>query len=487
MRLGSPPGRYADSNALIVMIGGERQRGSQLIHQRNVIAKADKVRRVDAVFLRCTGLSDPQASKAFSIAVFQLSSNEACICAVSEVTRAANFGGTGHFCYSFDDLNQVMTSTAAPNQSATLNARRASGSSQRYRFVRELSDDLRQIWLSFIRTSNHLDHPFLHPAFFETVSAIRDDTCIIVIENDAGQIVGLLPLQVNQRRVATPIGGRLSDLQAMIGPPEIQIDWPTLFDSLNLAKFRFHALREDSASTNLPHGAIFDRTWSPTINLSTGFERYFASIGQSHATIKRHAQKSRKMAKELGPIRFEFDCRDPSVFTAVIESKRNKYRQTHTFDLFRVAWARDLVERIFATHDREFGGCLSVVWAGDRLIAGHMGIRSGSILHYWFPVFDSRFARYSPGIELLIAMIRSSPQHGIDTIDLGYGDQAFKSHFATSGYFTTCGSVANGRRSMAVDRQAYRLKSWVKSLPFHNTTKLLIRSLYPSFGRGMYR
>jgi CelD/BcsL family acetyltransferase involved in cellulose biosynthesis len=68
----------------------------------------------------------------------------------------------------------------------------------------------------------------------------------------------------------------------------------------------------------------------------------------------------------------------------------------------------------------------STLHAGDRLVAAHMGMRSGNTLHYWFPAYDPEFAKYSPGIILLLRLARSVEGSGVRKIDLGKGEAHYK-------------------------------------------------------------
>ena len=88
-----------------------------------------------------------------------------------------------------------------------------------------------------------------------------------------------------------------------------------------------------------------------------------------------------------------------------------------------------------------FEGRLSTLWFGERLAAAHFGIRSGAVLHYWFPAYDETFAALSPGLLLLMEMARRSPEGGIATIDLGAGDYRFKSDLANAAWTMATAAV----------------------------------------------
>ena len=78
-----------------------------------------------------------------------------------------------------------------------------------------------------------------------------------------------------------------------------------------------------------------------------------------------------------------------------------------------------------------FAGTCSVLRAGDEIVAVHAGMRSRSVLHWWFPTYDPRYAAYSPGILLLLRIAAAAAALGIGKIDLGKGDARYKRSLMT--------------------------------------------------------
>src|SRR5678816_1993574 len=92
----------------------------------------------------------------------------------------------------------------------------------------------------------------------------------------------------------------------------------------------------------------------------------------------------------------------------------------------RDRWGRELVERIHSAHEAGFAGMLSLLYADDRLVAGHLGMRSRTVWHYWFPAYDAALAKYSPGLILLLKMAENAQSLGLRAIDLGKGLSQYK-------------------------------------------------------------
>jgi CelD/BcsL family acetyltransferase involved in cellulose biosynthesis len=106
--------------------------------------------------------------------------------------------------------------------------------------------------------------------------------------------------------------------------------------------------------------------------------------------------------------------------------KFDRYRRQGCPDVFGIPWARELVERIHATRTPRFGGLLSTLHVGDDLAAAWMGIRSHSVWHCWFTAYNPTFARYSPGVILLLKMAQEAAALGLRSIDLGDDQLLYK-------------------------------------------------------------
>jgi CelD/BcsL family acetyltransferase involved in cellulose biosynthesis len=72
---------------------------------------------------------------------------------------------------------------------------------------------------------------------------------------------------------------------------------------------------------------------------------------------------------------------------------------------------------------------LARLYAGERELAAHLGLRCGDVLNYWFPVHDPALRHVSPGRLLLWRLIEE--RHGLRLIDRGEGDTPAKRDFAT--------------------------------------------------------
>jgi CelD/BcsL family acetyltransferase involved in cellulose biosynthesis len=145
------------------------------------------------------------------------------------------------------------------------------------------------------------------------------------------------------------------------------------------------------------------------------------------------------MEREIGPLHFVPHSSDPKLLAQVLAWKSEQYRRSGWPDLFATDWGRALVQGIHGLRSPSFAGVLSLLYAGQHLVAGHMGMSSRTIWHYWFPAYDTRFAKYSPGMILLLKMAQHAEELGFDTIDMGTGIGLYKKRLMNA-----CVPVAEG-------------------------------------------
>src|SRR5581483_6030982 len=90
-------------------------------------------------------------------------------------------------------------------------------------------------------------------------------------------------------------------------------------------------------------------------------------------------------------------------------------------------------------------GMLSALYAGPELVAAHFGLRSGPVLHWWFPVYNPDLSRLDPGWMLLRAVIEAAPELGLERLDLGRGRDEWKRRAATGEQVVGQGAVIHNR------------------------------------------
>ena len=256
----------------------------------------------------------------------------------------------------------------------------------------DLSDEHIAAWKRIQGANSCFASPCFRPEFTLSVAQLRDDVEVGIIE-DGGRY-GFFPFH-RRGTVGKPVGLRLSDFQAVIVDPAMDWDAIRLIHDCGLRSWRFDHLIASQVPLQ-PYQWVTQP--SPYVDLSEGFDAYLGrqrSAGSS--SILQILRKSRKIQREVGPLRFEFNSSCHDDFQKLLTWKSHQRTATRSFDILRFNWARRCLEAIRTADTEGFGGILSALYVGNDLIAAHLGMRSRGVLHSWFPAFNPAYARYSPG------------------------------------------------------------------------------------------
>ncbi len=255
--------------------------------------------------------------------------------------------------------------------------------------------------------------PFFCPEYIQAVASVRDDVYVGILREN-GRTVGFFPFQRGDAPVGQAVGVPMTDYHGIITEPGLQCNVRKVIRGCQLAIWDFKYIPRTQKIFEPFHRNELE---SPIIDLSGGYEAYLAVKYHPRSEI---ATLLRKLAREVGPLHFVEHVSDISLLHMLMQWKANQYRRTGAANLFDSTWPGKLLEKIFATQSKGFAGMLSVLYAGDYIVAMHFGIRSSRVWHWWFPVYDPQYAVYSPGLLLLLKMAESAESLGLDTIDLGH-------------------------------------------------------------------
>ena len=303
---------------------------------------------------------------------------------------------------------------------------------------RELSDDVARAWLLIQQGNPELASPFFHPEFTKIVASARNDVEVAIIESE-GKIAGLFPFHRGVGGIGRSVGEIISDYQGVISAQDFRFSPRELLRYSRLIIFDF-----DHLPTSQLNFAPFQSSieLSPQIDLSKGYEAYAQERRRAGSeVIKKIGNVTRRLERELGPLRFVADSGDRAALATVLGWKSDQYRKTANRNLFAPGWIREAVDRIFATRSDGYSGTLSLLYAGDELIAGHFGMRSRAVWHYWFPTYDPKVATHSPGLILLLKMAEHAASIEVSIIDLGKGESPYKKRFMNNSSLLASGSV----------------------------------------------
>jgi GT2 family glycosyltransferase/CelD/BcsL family acetyltransferase involved in cellulose biosynthesis len=327
-----------------------------------------------------------------------------------------------------ETFRRTLCRGARPTVASTL--RRIPRRLMKYNVIqaREVTADLTRRWAKIQTAAPSLASPYFRPEFTEAVAAVRDDVFVALLE-DSGRVVGFFPFHRRRGGMARPIGLGLSDYHGVIA--EAGADWTVeaLLRGCGLSRYEFDHLPLDQQPFAGCHRSV---EHSPTLDLSQGYEGFEAT--RDKAGRKQLREIDRKLAKidsDIGPVAFVCHSSSEDVRRTLMDWKSHQCRETGTIDYFALAWCRQLIQRIHQTRTPEFAGMLSCLYAGKTLAAAHFVMRSSRVWHSWFPVYNHQLEAYSPGLILLVQMIRSAAKEPVAYIDFGRGVSTYKKRFMT--------------------------------------------------------
>ena len=289
----------------------------------------------------------------------------------------------------------------------------------------DLEEEAWSIWRRIQSSEPTLASPYFCPQFTTAVASVRSDVRVAVLWEDE-EIVGFFPFQRNRLHMGRPVGGRLSDYHGVICRRNVQYGPEELLDACGLVSFDFdHLINSPQQLFSLRNMRTIE---SPIIDLSGGYDAYVQQARRRGSRqVLQLERKMRKFQREVGPLRFEPQVTETAVLHQLMAWKSAQYRRSRTADVFGRRWTVQLLERIHATDESGFSGMLSALYCGETMVASHFGMRFGAVLHWWFPTYDEHFREYSPGLLLLLKLMQEAEALGIRVIDLGRGDERYKS------------------------------------------------------------
>jgi CelD/BcsL family acetyltransferase involved in cellulose biosynthesis len=323
-----------------------------------------------------------------------------------------------------------------------------------------------------------LANPFLAPEFAIAVGRFRPSVQVAVLTQDQS-ITGFFPFERRRLGVGLPICGWLTPCQGLIHAPGVGWDPRELLRECRLSAWRFDNLITDQHPFKPYHAAT---TPSPVIDLSDGFDAYYAKLQVKSSRFCRElGRRTRKLAREAGEIRMVADSRDTHALSKLMAWKSEQYRQTSHVDRFEFPWLVGLLDALLTTCGDSVSGLLSVLYAGDQPIAAQFGLRTRGLVVGWFTAYDARFRKYSPGLINLKHMVEEMAAAGVRTIDMGAGRMNYyKETLKSYDSFVAKGVVTSRSMLGATHRARMASTLWATRAAhrrpgFHRTADQILR------------
>lgn len=330
----------------------------------------------------------------------------------------------------------------------------------------ELTTAEHEGWGRLLTTSTTSRWPFMSPTYAEAVNATVSPVDVVLCRDDQG-LAAVMALQrsaswLGRLGLREPVGRDMTDYFGLLARPGIRLEWQALLKASRISCLYFTHLDEGQAA----HGLVGD---SPAIGLRTrispeGGQAYWEWLRARSKTFASQTERhERSLIAKYGPLTFEMHSSSPVPdLDFVVAFKNEQYRASGHINgaLLNPANVR-LLARLLASNDPDCLPRLSALRCGGQLVAAHFGLQCGRLLHYWFPTYDPRFSRYSPGRILYQKMILFGPQNGIDCIDCGAGDSVAKRNFTNEEHQYFKGLIHSntwGHAVSSAQRLRWRLK-----------------------------
>lgn len=334
-----------------------------------------------------------------------------------------------------------------------------------------LSDAHLTAWAELQSQEAIFESPHLRPEFTQAVASVRDDIEVAVASEDS-QPIAFLPFQRTTWNGGRAAGGWLSNYQALVAAQGAVIEPVELLKACRLSSWKFNHLLA-APETFSPF--VARECDSPYVDLTAGYEAYSTWLKRRGKALVESERKTRKMAREIGPIEFEAHSTDPAVLTTMIEWKSAQYQRTKERNIFAADWVRNLLYKILGRSDVMFSPLLSVLRVKGEIASISYALRSGRVLHGWFMAYNHDLARFSPGTQLLLEIIKYAPNTGIERFDLGKGPESYKRQFMTGANRIVEGAIDIRPSTLFARRAFWRTREWIRKSPLYQPAQTPIR------------
>lgn len=302
----------------------------------------------------------------------------------------------------------------------------------------ELTENELAAWRQLLVDNREFRSPFFSPGYTQLVSRCVNGVMVGLLKRQK-QVVGVFPFQLEDEHLACPVGTVFCDYQAVITAKDTPWSVEELLEVLNLKQWRFdHALAHQAQWQK--YKQCQDVSWS--IDLSNGFSAYEAQMRQSkRKQLAETRRKKRLIEREVGPLSFVAHEVNEEHLDRMLQWKSAQWARSGWPGRYIDAWERQLMHELMHTEQADFAGLFTILKANEQPIAMHLGMRSVSTWHYWTTAYDPAFRRYSPGIIMLVEMLRHAPEMGLTEMDLGKEDFEYKRRLHTH-LISLCEGVA---------------------------------------------
>lgn len=338
----------------------------------------------------------------------------------------------------------------------------------------DLTKEQIDAWSEIQRSEPLLASPYFRPEFTQAVAAVRKDIEVAVL-TDGARLTGFLPFQRSGRNAGYPVGFKLSDFHGLIAPADIDCDARDLLRSCGLRNWHFDNLL---SKQRMFSAFIRRESGSPFVDLSEGMEAFIARRENGRRFMSRYGQVGRKLAREIGPLRFEPDVSDPAIVSTLLDWKTDQLRQMRVANMFHYSWVRNLLEKVCEYNGRDFSPVISVLYAGDKVAAISIAMRTSTVLHGWLQAYNVDLAHHSPGTLCCIEIMKAAQSLGIRRFDFGRGPEGYKYRIMSDVTKVAEGTADVGHGAAVMRRTWWSARELVRSSPIVTPARALAQKVH---------
>ncbi|MHB8528429.1 MAG: GNAT family N-acetyltransferase [Caulobacteraceae bacterium] len=296
----------------------------------------------------------------------------------------------------------------------------------------ELTDREVAAWSAMQALEPKFASPLLGPHFARAVGNVREDARV-ALYGRGGRLVGVLPHHRRPLGFARPIGAPFSDYHGLVTGRAEGLSGPEALSAARLAAFKFSGLVDPFGVFGQPPDADA-RGGGKGYRIVLGDEAsaYFAALGRGSRNRSRNYRRySEKLRQDFGPLRM-VSHEDRGALEELLAWKRGQIERTGVQDFLGGNWAAALLADVFHSREGPLQGLALSLFAGERQVAGHFGVRLGAHFHPWIGASDPALDAYSPGLVHQWMAIEAMPELNLRVYDLGPGAGHWKALFANS-------------------------------------------------------
>lgn len=290
----------------------------------------------------------------------------------------------------------------------------------------DLGDADAAAWRRFQAADPALASPYFCLDYLTTLETVHPGVRVLRV-GPADAPAGYLPYRKDMFGLARPADGLLGDLHGVIAMPETRLDLAEALNSTGIGGYAFSALPYEQVRHGL-RGNNGDG--NQIVDLSQGYESYLRERYDYSSSFRRTHRKVLGFL-ENPALTIDHKTFDEEAFKRLIELKQQGYARAGHFDIFQLGWPEQLLRKLADSESGEVKGILSIMRLEGELVAACFCMQSASVLHYWFPGYEDRFADQKPGHAMLFSLIEWAAAQGVTEVHLGLGNVQYKRQMAS--------------------------------------------------------